>query len=527
MYDKTQLIDDIITDWSYKVSDGKPDINNFEHRMILKDVLVEHDIPTDAIGLIIQNLVYEKQILQEVDSMRSITGTAIYNRGKTHMTGSGHSTYYDPSQMQNILPTQDSEEEEEELEDDGQTTAAIETYQFDKEKMAIIETGDTISLEDVLTENKFKCFMTGEIYCEQTDGLLVKENEYNNLNEAITRGTQLENAIISRWDGTVYESDKELDEIAVNIVSKLKNIGITGKSKHLGSGTVDTTAEWKQYGANDRTPKTDIILGKNNISLKWGKSQLMSGGKAESLATFMTSVGDIPNIQNDIVNNIVNELNNFVESGHRVMGTVKDALQSDSSKIKDIKQKSEVELLKKANESHKIMLSNMQTLFSSNSNFGTVFVKEAMSGKHKFGKSSVGFATKLLAISGDGKTYKYSDINDAIAGKIAGKMKPSVRFKSVSVKKSIGGEKIKTGEYNFWSVVSLITKDLNEGIENSDKLIVEGKFTDFIKNIIKKIKKLIIKIKKYLKEGFNEIIKYLDIDISVNTNTIIDVSSII
>jgi len=180
MFDKTKLIDDIMSDWSYRVSDGKPDVNNYEHRVILKNILKEQDVPNDAITMIIQNLAYEKQILQEVDSMRSITGTAIYNRGKTHMTGSGYSTYYDPSQMQNILPTQDSEEEEEELEDDGQSTTAIETYKFDKEQMMIVETGDTISIDDVLVENKFKCFMTGEVYCETKNGMLVKENDIIN-----------------------------------------------------------------------------------------------------------------------------------------------------------------------------------------------------------------------------------------------------------------------------------------------------------------------------------------------------------
>lgn len=174
MYDKNKLLDEIMIDWEYKVSNGMPDINNSEHRMILKDVLKEHGLTQREIGMIIQNLTGEKQLLIETDPLSSITSTAFIGRDKTHVTGSGHQVYIDPYQVQNMLPKQDTEEEEEELKDDGQDTT-IESYYFDQDHMKIMKTGNSISIEDILTENKFKCFMTGEIYYETKGGTLVKE----------------------------------------------------------------------------------------------------------------------------------------------------------------------------------------------------------------------------------------------------------------------------------------------------------------------------------------------------------------
>ena len=69
----------------------------------------------------------------------------------------------------------------------------------------------------------------------------------------------------------------------------------SGIMEHFGSGSAKLTKGWDQYfikttgkpaGGPTKTPKTDMYIGKQHISLKkYGGSQLMSGGKAETLAT--------------------------------------------------------------------------------------------------------------------------------------------------------------------------------------------------------------------------------------------------
>ena len=62
------------------------------------------------------------------------------------------------------------------------------------------------------------------------------------------------------------------------------------KAEVFGRAKSNLTDFWKSYGGTDTTPKTDIKIGDKNFSVKIGLAQLMSGGKAESTATFQAAV---------------------------------------------------------------------------------------------------------------------------------------------------------------------------------------------------------------------------------------------
>ena len=69
-------------------------------------------------------------------------------------------------------------------------------------------------------------------------------------------------------------------KLGQEFISKLKVKSL----KQLGASTAKTSPTWN---APNKTPKTDLIYGKQHISLKkHGNSQLMSGKKEEVLATF-------------------------------------------------------------------------------------------------------------------------------------------------------------------------------------------------------------------------------------------------
>ena len=84
------------------------------------------------------------------------------------------------------------------------------------------------------------------------------------------------------------------------------------------------TSKWDEYfiaatgkpakGAT-KTPKTDMILGSANISLKkYGGSQLMSGGKSETLATLGFAYDNAPNsIKSKAFDSAWNKLNKDIE----------------------------------------------------------------------------------------------------------------------------------------------------------------------------------------------------------------------
>jgi hypothetical protein len=330
------------------------------------------------------------------------------------------------------------------------------------------------------------------------------------LKEADTgEATLFESALVYAWylvNGLKVPPDailpEELDKLKSNkkMLEKAKNVIIelklqTGKSARATgrSGEKATLTDfWKNQGAVNTTPKTDVILGNKKISVKVGNSQLMSGGKNESLATFYAAAKKVPGILNTKeAKEVLNTFDKFVEVGYTKSGGVEAGLKSGKDKI-----------LAAGDKAHKEMAEKLESLFTKSPEFKIAFAKEAMSGYEKFGAGSPASADYVLSVSSDLSNPKlHSTQNDAYASKIADQMKLTVRFKSSSEK--LKGEK--TGRYRFWSVVSLISDPtkLKEGI------------TDTIKSYIDKVK-------DFMDNGIYSLTKFLfgdtltDDDISVN-----------
>jgi Tfp pilus assembly protein PilV len=293
------------------------------------------------------------------------------------------------------------------------------------------------------------------------------------------------------------KSNKKMVNAAIQAVQKL-NLG-TGKSARATgrSGEKATLTDfWKSQGASNTTPKTDVILGNKKISVKAGNSQLMSGGKNESLATFYAAAKKVPGIlKTKEAQDVIKTFEKFVEGGYTKAGSVEKELTSGKNKV-----------LKDGDKAHKEMKTKLQDLFNKSPKFKIAFAKEAMSGYEKFGPKSPASADYVLSVdSGFGSPKLHSTQNDSYAAKIADQMNLTVRFKSTSQK--IGGEK--TGKYRFWSVVSLISDPtkLKEGI------------SDTIKNAYNSVK-------NFINQGIYSLTKFVmgDDEIDVELNNTIDFS---
>jgi len=172
-----EFIEEIIFELSYRVSNGIPDLKNEDHLYVLREIMEEKGISFDVIESVIDNL-REKRLLTELESFGGPTRSFAIDFDGTHSSGSLNFDFknYDPEIKE---PVQDDEAE---AEDDGdepvKEESYIPTYIFDPDKMGIVETGNSIPKNEVLSENKFKCFMTGEVFLETTNGTLVKELDY-------------------------------------------------------------------------------------------------------------------------------------------------------------------------------------------------------------------------------------------------------------------------------------------------------------------------------------------------------------
>ena len=273
------------------------------------------------------------------------------------------------------------------------------------------------------------------------------------------------------------------------------------KAEQYGRAKSFLTSFWKRFGATDTTPKTDILIGDKRLSLKIGLAQLMSGGRAESTATFYAALNSVKKLEKDPQFQKVNKVfENFVTS------TIAPG------QLRPIIKKGNNPVVNAAEVAHKNCMKELGILFQENRKFKIAFAREAMSGYEKYGSNSNSAAEFMVVASHDGSKVSIHSIDDdSYCESIADAMRLQARFKTSSRK--VKG--LKTGEYNFWSVVSLIVdamagekESIDEGILDTLKSKMRGIITRVIRGV-----------KNFVMRGVNSLMKFLGVtpEISVNT----------
>ena len=160
-------------------------------------------------------------------------------------------------------------------------------------------------------------------------------------------------------------------------------------------------------------------------------------------------------------------------------------------------------------------MTELGKLFNESESFKVEFAKEAMSGYEKFGKNSPASADLMLVATADGGKTVIQDVNDdAYCLKIANAMRLQARFKTSSRK--VKG--VKTGEYNYWSVVSLIVNSMSEELESGEKeMLIEINILNKVKSFVSKTWS---KVTNFFKKGLRQLTSFLGAipDIRVKRN---------
>ena len=287
------------------------------------------------------------------------------------------------------------------------------------------------------------------------------------------------------------------EKIAAYVAKHFGNGG--AKAEQYGRAKASLTSFWKSHGAGDITPKTDILIGNKRLSLKIGMAQLMSGGRSESMATFYAALNATPELRNDPQFLKVNEVfESFVTS------------TLAPSQLRPLIKSGENEIVNSAEFAHKDCMRELGLLFQKSREFKIAFAREAMSGYQKFGAKSPAAAEFMLVATHDGSRVAIHSIDDdGYCEQIADSMKLQARFKTSSRK--LKG--VKTGEYNFWSVVSLIVDAMG-----SEKL-TEG-VLDVVKGKLKNIGLKVIKgVRRFIMKGVNNALKFLGAEPEIRVQT--------
>ena len=342
--------------------------------------------------------------------------------------------------------------------------------------------------------------------------------EYNTLmTEGRSRGEAMEEVIISAINGKPQGDDKYAinAEAGERVAEFLKSNGIKGKGEVLGADKIEVTKEWSKFWdgkvpSSTKTPKTDFTVGSAKISLKSGSAaQLMSGGKNESVATFYAALNKT---KGTMLDEVAKRLTDMFE------GLAPSSVASSNLR-QVIKDKSD-EVVNRADKAHKELMGELKNIFIENTEFRDAFAYEAMSGEQKFG-GNAGTCTHFLVTEFDGSNSKLHSVKDTkYVSDIASKMKVSVRFKTTSVKRN----KVKTGEYRYWSAVGLIIDKMNEDVDaliSNGEPLTEGKITDFFKNVWQKIKKFFAKAIEYVKKGVKNVFDFLQVTPEISFNNTI------
>ena len=355
---------------------------------------------------------------------------------------------------------------------------------------------------------KFSTYLTEAIKAEDYEASIVM-GFYELKGKPIT-DNPTDYGISDKVFNAIQNNPKALDagrKIATAVLKEYPSLK-NKEAEQYGRAKATLTDFWKSHGATDITPKTDVLIGDMRFSVKIGIAQLMSGGKAESTATFEAATKNS--------NPELKKSPQYTKTTDVLEGFVKSTLAP--SQLRPLIKAGTNDVVNKAEKAHKDCMEELGKLFNESKSFKVEFAREAMSGYEKFGRTSNAAAEFMLVASADGGQVKIHSVDDDdYCLKIANAMKLQARFKTSSRK--IKGKK--TGEYNFWSVISLIvdsmqeTEELNESIELQElKLlrVIRGWVTKTWRKVTTFFKGGIMKLKKFLgvqpDPSFNNKIKF-------------------
>jgi hypothetical protein len=289
------------------------------------------------------------------------------------------------------------------------------------------------------------------------------------------------------------------------------HFSMSGKenAEQYGRAKTGLTKFWKSHGATDTTPKTDILIGDKRLSLKIGNAQLMSGGKSESTATFYAAMQKSQINESAQVQNVLGVMEDFVTASLA------------PSQLRPLIKSGENQLVNRGEKAHKEIMKELGKLFEENRQFKVEFAREAMSGFMKYGEDSTAAAEFMVVSDHSGSSTKIKSVyDDAYCEKIADKMRLQARFKTSSRK--VKGKK--TGEYNFWSVVSLIVNAMDEEVQQDNEVLQENAIMRVFQKVKGKLTGMMTRAKRFVKKAGKNLLKFFGVEPDITVKKDIDFS---
>ena len=353
-----------------------------------------------------------------------------------------------------------------------------------------------------------------------------------------------------------------------------QKIKSSGKAGPAGQSYPGVSAFWKEEtGKGKDTSKADIVIGKDQVSVKGPKALLMSGEQKESRATVLAALKQ-SGVQGKLKKELLGYVDSFVTSTRTVGAQyTSDALRKADPKElesgdKSLIQQKKIATMEEGNAAARKILDDQEKLKGTieagfqrafnNKAVGLGFAWESMTGWEKFGGKTfddpgddVGRANVMLAWSYPMNVLQYHKIKPTgpYTSKVAKEMKMTANMKSGSYSRVVDGQKQKLG-YSFYQTVRLTvstafkkTDELKEAyfdaVAHQHELLTEGTISEAkLKAVLQKmwdwfiarVKKIwnwvmveITKLRNAIVELFDEGVQFVmnafETDVYVRVNT--------
>jgi len=358
------------------------------------------------------------------------------------------------------------------------------------------------------------------------------------------KGADWESLITDKYNNLVGGNDPEAsqhaqtfypdyDEAAEKVAKSFnKQLKMTTPMTQYGGGggRSNLSAGWIDHGGTNGTPKTDMYTKQYNISLKKkGGSQLASGGKGETIATFYAALEYLGEDRSSAkeIDKIMSMIEkNFAKIKNRQLtaGTATKIIAGKKKVDLTPKLKGDLELFSTTEAFHKELNAEItkNLNFEKKPDFLKWYCFEAMSGYKKFSNTTsiasicvefdakTGAISKAIPVTSDGKASGLSGIPTASkeVQSISSKMKVFAAWKTgdgspASVLRvfpetnSFKG--IILNELYNDKVANKVMVDLHEEILQGDEFFL-------IENIFNKIKEFTPKAKNWLNNIYKKIV---------------------
>ena len=327
------------------------------------------------------------------------------------------------------------------------------------------------------------------------------------------------------------------DKIAANFNNQLKAKQLVQTGR--GMGSISLGPIWKESGAKNKTPKTDIASAdfKEKISLKKaGGSQLASPTRSEAIAIVkaaMSEMGEDRTMAAKLVSTMETNMSSLIsrETAGDLRKQSKSGVKTDAVIDFQAKDKGNRELTKMLEG-----LINQDTAV--NALFSKHIVLEAATGNHKFGSAGSPAAANLLGkfnLTGGIEVQPINSIKDPIIVKYSQTVKPVVSFKSggggapaysalrLGIKEEETLRGIVLSEMQTLDGLMLTEDFLSEGpldmlkkagdwAKDKGKAFV-NKVKSAVANVLAKISAVFKKIAKMGKKMFASLMKFMGVEI--------------